>query len=687
MRKMSYYILTLIVFLSFALVASADRKVIVITGDNVRFRSSSSTSSSIIREFNKGAELDLLNQTGPTGNGCNKAWYQAKYGNNTGYICSEFAEIKEIKEEVININDYKDYSEYLKKVGFPDSYLPALIKLHNSHPNWNFKAVNTTIDFNEMLRLEYDGLGRGWSLIEDTGRYIDGYKSTDSWSYNYLTDIFSNNFSGGGTNWYAPNKQTISYYLDTRNFLNDKQVFMFETLSYNKTYHTKEGIEAMLKNTFMTGYANKEQTKTYADAFMESAIEYNVSPYVLISRVIQEVGAKGSTIVSGTVPGFEGYYNFYNIKATGEKDKIITNGLTYAKEKNWSDQYSAIKGGASVIAADYISAGQDTLYLQKWDLILPNPGRHQYMQNIEAPSSESIKTYNGYNGMGLVNSNFVFSIPVFKNMPDKTTLPSTANPNNYLSSLSVNGSYLFEKAVAKTSFDLVLDASTKSIDIAATKLNASARIEGTGSVAIPNDKATIKITVTAGNGDKRVYAINITKKAVEQTKPSTPSNPSSSNTDNNQKVETQQPVVLDISEILRVLNIKNDGTYFYGYAINTDVSKIIKSITEKEKGATVTYTTKDNKVKNSGIVASGDKLKIKTNREEKTYTLIIYGDVNGDGKIAATDYVAIKNHIMDVKKLSDFEKLCADVNRDGKVAATDYVAIKNHIMDVKKITQ
>ena len=68
-------------------------------------------------------------------------------------------------------------------------------------------------------------------------------------------------------------------------------------------------------------------------------------------------------------------------------------------------------------------------------------------------------------------------------------------------------------------------------------------------------------------------------------------------------------------------------------------------------------------------------------------TLIIYGDVNGDGKIAATDYVAIKNHIMDQKKLTDFEKLCADVNRDGKVAATDYVAIKNHIMDVKKISQ
>ena len=108
---------------------------------------------------------------------------------------------------------------------------------------------------------------------------------------------------------------------------------------------------------------------------------------------------------------------------------------------------------------------------------------------------------------------------------------------------------------------------------------------------------------------------------------------------------------------------------------------------DKEEKASVNYFDKNNKVKDSGIIASGDKITIKTDHEEKTYTFIIYGDVNGDGKIAASDYVMIKNHIMDIKKLSDFEKVCADVNHDGKVLATDYVAIKNDIMDVKKIGQ
>ena len=685
MKKISYIFITIISLFIFSFNVSA-KEVAVVNGTDVRLRSSIDTSSSnnIITSFNTGIELELLSKSAGSNASCSK-WYQVKYNNQVGYICGEFVTIKEIKEEIINPDDYKEYNEYLKDLGFPDTYIPYLINLHNLHPLWQFKVFKTDLVFNEMLDLEYDGLGTGWSLMEDTGRYFDGYKSTDPWSYNYLTDIFSNNFSGGGDNWYAPSKKTISYYMDPRNFLNERQVFMFETLSYNKDYHTKEGIEAMLKGTFMTGLS--DDTHTYADAFMDAATKYNVSPYVLISRVIQEVGASGSTIVSGKVSGYEGYYNFYNINATGAKNLIITNGLSYAKEKDWSTPYKAIIGGASFLADGYINVGQDTLYLQKWDLIVPKPGRHQYMQNIQAPSTESIKTYNGYKNINLIDGAFIFSIPVFVNMPEKTTLPSTASPNNYLSTLSVNGSYLFNKPTTETNFNIVLDESTKSVQIDATKLNNQASIDGTGSISIPNDSESLKITVTAGNGDIRTYTINIAKKINNS------NNNNSNNQDNNDnpsdtnQEEPKEILVLDISEILRTLNIKNDGKYIYGYELGTDVSTIIKSITDKESNAKVLYNDKLNKEKNSGIIASGDTINIKTNREEKTYIITIYGDVNGDGLITSADYIAIKNHIMDVKKLNDTETICADPSRDGKVSSADYIAIKNHIMDVKKINQ
>ncbi|MBR3308874.1 MAG: dockerin type I repeat-containing protein, partial [Lachnospiraceae bacterium] len=57
------------------------------------------------------------------------------------------------------------------------------------------------------------------------------------------------------------------------------------------------------------------------------------------------------------------------------------------------------------------------------------------------------------------------------------------------------------------------------------------------------------------------------------------------------------------------------------------------------------------------------------------------GDANGDGKISALDYVAVKNHIMGTKTITDNAKLkAADANGDGKISALDYVRIKNMIM-------
>ena len=47
----------------------------------------------------------------------------------------------------------------------------------------------------------------------------------------------------------------------------------------------------------------------------------------------------------------------------------------------------------------------------------------------------------------------------------------------------------------------------------------------------------------------------------------------------------------------------------------------------------------------------------------------------------------IKNHIMEVSKLNELEKTYADANKDGKVNSADYIAIKNHIMEIKNIVQ
>lgn len=84
---------------------------------------------------------------------------------------------------------------------------------------------------------------------------------------------------------------------------------------------------------------------------------------------------------------------------------------------------------------------------------------------------------------------------------------------------------------------------------------------------------------------------------------------------------------------------------------------------------------------NSSYVGTGDVLNICNINECKNYILSVSGDVNGDGKISALDYVAIRNHIMeDVIITANHYLIAADYNKDDGISALDYVGIRNYIM-------
>ncbi len=84
------------------------------------------------------------------------------------------------------------------------------------------------------------------------------------------------------------------------------------------------------------------------------------------------------------------------------------------------------------------------------------------------------------------------------------------------------------------------------------------------------------------------------------------------------------------------------------------------------------------------LSATGYTFRDKTYNKE--YKMVVLGDVNGDGKVKATDYARIQSHIEKAITLSEIEQLAADVNRDGKVKATDYARIQSYITDKYPIT-
>ena len=270
--------------------------------------------------------------------------------------------------------------------------------------------------------------------------------------------------------------------------------------------------EKFIKNT-----ENKDVS--YAQAYIDAGIKANVSPYHLASRTLQEVGRTGT---SGSVNGSSGFYNYYNIGANSGSDPVA-NALNFAATTDskymlpWNTPYKAIVGGAIWISKGYIDKGQDTLYYQKFNVI-NQVWTHQYMTNIMAPYQESDIVHKSYKNMDIIDLSHVFVIPYYKNMPDNACeLPKASNgsPNNWLSSLVVEG---YEKAISfdgnKTSgYSFEVPESVSSVNITAKAVSSKAKVEGTGKVNLNAGKNSIKIVVTAENGNTKTYTLDITRNA------------------------------------------------------------------------------------------------------------------------------------------------------------------------------
>lgn len=340
---------------------------------------------------------------GPNNGKENQDWYAVKFDyaarEYTGYV----AKACMYDTVTYSYNDDTLFEESIKE--FPESYKPYLRKLHAIHPNWTFKIDKTGLDFKASITAE-----------------SQKYQSAISYLYPSLFYRDSENPNGiivDGKSWYAPCYDAVAYFLDPRNFLNEKNIFMFESLIYNENQDSS--VQKILEGSFMKGSFTEEgYTKSYAQAFIEAAKTSNVSSTHLASRALQEMGTTMSSAASGTVSGYEGYYNFYNIGAYSGEDNYLK-GLQYAKEQGWNSRVKAITGGALFISKKYVNNGKDTIYFQKFNVSENRTTAaytYEYMTNIMAPQSESSSIYESYKKNNKLNEAYSFKIPVYDSMTD-----------------------------------------------------------------------------------------------------------------------------------------------------------------------------------------------------------------------------------------------------------------------------
>lgn len=518
-KKIISYILSFAIAASMAascLTASAANMMGSCTADVLNVRSGAGTGYSKTGTVSYGDSLTILSETTDSSGA---KWYKISCGNVTGYVSAAYVQLTSSGSQG---SSDADFESYMTKQGFPESYKPYLRKLHEQHPKWIFTAQKLGVDWNTALKEECV-VGR--NLVHSSA--LASWKSMEKGAY----DFNGGYWYGLDGSWVAASKEIIMYYMDPRNFLNDTYIFMFENQSYDPSYQTESGVKTILADTFMSGSYTCPDTKkkyTYSQTFMDAAKKSGVSPYHLASRCRNEQGVNGAPQSLGTVKGYENYFNFFDIQAYATSTMTAAEmGCKYAKTTNptyllpWTNQYKSIVGGSIFLGTGYITKGQDTLYLQKFDMVDGGNGLyyHQYMTCVFGQANEAIRLKNAYS-QDILNSAMEFKIPVYNNMPDKLCPKPTSSGdnNNYLKSLSVSGTSIspkFDKFTA--SYTAKVNAEVSSVTVNANPLGKSAKVSGKGKVSLKTGENTVKVTCTAASGVKRTYTIKITRKAASQT--------------------------------------------------------------------------------------------------------------------------------------------------------------------------
>ena len=301
----------------------------------------------------------------------------------------------------INESKYPGYKEKLKqlKTIYPN------IKVFYTGLDWNTVIKNEKVHSRNLVPKNYE---EEW-ICEECGKKL----------YD--------------TGWYCASKEAVEYLMDPRVYLDTKNIFQFQRLDTSAGTLSTSAIKTAAQGTFLEENDN-------VVAIYNAAKDNNINAFHLITRTIQEQGRDGTSILSsgkeyiGTDGvTYKGLYNLFSIGATGSNSaEVKTNGLARALREGWTSRPLSIAGGGTFIKDKYLNRGQNTLYLQKFDVDSTRDGLywHQYMQNLFAAKNEAALMYEAYNKTKLtLNTNFEFIIPIYENMP--VEISKEPNPEYY----------------------------------------------------------------------------------------------------------------------------------------------------------------------------------------------------------------------------------------------------------------
>ena len=132
-------------------------------------------------------------------------------------------------------------------------------------------------------------------------------------------------------------------------------------------------------------------------------------------------------------------------------------------------------------------------------------------------------------------------------------------------------------------------------------------------------------------------------------------------------------------EFDKSLNVNEKDHYIYKIKEKTTVEELLSKI--NTSGIITIKNNSRKELVNSDIISTASKIKIDLSNKSIEYTLIVSGDVTGDGLVNISDVIKLADHTITKNILNSYEKVAAEVTNDDTLNISDVIKLADYTID------
>lgn len=503
----------------------------------------------------------------------------------------------------------------------------------------------------KLKEIKKENNSKFYEIIEEDINYISNQMILDSYDFDYIAEYY--------------NKFEIIY----KNRIMDTSIIDFNTKLYNN--YDKLYSNQNVNNTYKDLIRNLNELEKSSTILKEDINKIYDKQFILLNTIIEE-------------------YNNNNLSISKDNYKSIITSLL-----NISDEYRELF--KLYITEDDIEQKplEDTI----------NNIINRYNDNTDIDISTSTELINDIKN---IYENNLKNEDVSYNYLNKRRIQNTCTTISKIleHEIKVNADNESKTITTKSNTD-ENKYTNKNVEITVNLPNDKSYIVDNNNSNIitftQNETKNIKVNIRGYEYDYSLKVNNIDKKAptidnINDTSKEVTPRVTDENLD---KVKLKQgnneipykvgstistPGIYTLTAIDKAGNTTNkEFTIYKEYINNSNKLKYVLLKSSEVKAGTI--SNKNYKILNreykeidsNSIVGTGYGLKI----NNVTYTLIIKGDINGDGKCSVSDLVKIRNNLIGTNELNSIETLGADTSEDGQVSIMDLVKMRQMIIGIE----